>query len=213
MVVILIYWYIPYFNEFSVVNNFGLNVMHSMNQAKTLAGVVTSQTSNETSSSEEVENNVSDSTLSVKERIELFEKGTKQTPIIKEKHMKQTCGSHDLKQCNTEDKAAFSNVISNGSDGSVTLGMDEAGADQFDALSLDKGEDTEDEFNTVCEENGIEYNRPYSLDQFEAASNTSSNPKIDNTKEMQKEEEDKELGASNKKKILLNRKETISSLP
>ncbi|WP_353282186.1 hypothetical protein [Wolbachia endosymbiont (group A) of Aleiodes leptofemur] len=109
--------------------------------------------------------------------------------------MKQTCGSHDLKQCNTEYKAAFSNVISNGSDGSITLGMDEAGADQFDALSvLDKGEDTEDEFNTVCEEKGIEYNRPYSLDQFEAASNTSSNSQIDNTKEMQKEEEDIELG-------------------
>ncbi|WP_341822147.1 hypothetical protein [Wolbachia endosymbiont (group A) of Ischnus inquisitorius] len=125
----------------------------------------------------------------------MFEKGTKQTPIIKEKHMKQTCGSHDLKQCNTEYKAAFSNVISNGSDGSITLGMDEAGADQFDALSvLDKGEDTEDEFNTVCEEKGIEYNRPYSLDQFEAASNTSSNSQIDNTKEMQKEEEDIELG-------------------
>ena len=169
--------------------------MHSMNQAKTSAGVVTSQTSNETSFSEEVENNVSDSTLSVKERIKLFEKGTKQTPIIREKHMKQTCGSHDLKQCNTEYKAAFSNVISNGSDGSITLGMDEAGADQFDALSvLDKGEDTEDEFNTVCEANGIEYNRPYSLDQFKAASNTSSNSIIDNTKEMQKEEEDRELG-------------------
>ncbi|WP_353285678.1 hypothetical protein [Wolbachia endosymbiont (group A) of Gastracanthus pulcherrimus] len=165
--------------------------MYSTNQSNTLPKIVTLQTNNEVSFSEEVENNVSNSTLSVKERIELFEKGTKQTPIIKEKHMKQTCGSHDLKQCNTEYKAAFSNVISNGSDGSITLGMDEAGADQFDALSvLDKGEDTEDKFNTVY----IEYNRPYSLDQFEAASNTSSNSTIYNTKEMQKEEEDRELG-------------------
>jgi hypothetical protein len=62
--------------------NFGLNVMYSMNQAKTLAGVVTSQTNNETSFSEEVENNVSNSTLSVKEKIELFEKGTKQEPDL-----------------------------------------------------------------------------------------------------------------------------------
>ncbi|WP_265014523.1 hypothetical protein [Wolbachia endosymbiont (group B) of Camptogramma bilineatum] len=151
--------------------------MHSMNQAKTSAGVVTSQTSNETSLfSEEVENNVSDSTLSVKKRIELFEKGTKQTPIIKEKHMKQTCGSHDLKQCNTEYKAAFSNVIRNGSDSSITLEMDEAGADQFDALSsLDEGEDIEDEFNAVCEANGIGYNGGYYPDQFNVAFSTSSN--------------------------------------
>uniref|UniRef100_A0A3B0JCT0 Uncharacterized protein n=1 Tax=Wolbachia endosymbiont of Aleurodicus dispersus TaxID=1288877 RepID=A0A3B0JCT0_9RICK len=172
--------------------------MYSTNQSNTLPKIVTLQTNNEVSFSEEVENNVSDSTLSVKQRveaIELSQKGTKQTPIIKKKHMKQTCGSHDLKQCNTEYKAAFSNVISNGSDGSITLGMDEAGADQFDALSvLDKGEDTEDEFNAVCEANGIGYNGGYSLDQFEAASNTSSNSQIDNTKEMQKEEEDKELG-------------------
>ncbi|WP_264731066.1 hypothetical protein [Wolbachia endosymbiont (group A) of Sphaerophoria taeniata] len=148
-----------------------------MNQAKTSAGVVTSQTSNETSLfSEEVENNVSDSTLSVKKRIELFEKGTKQTPIIKEKHMKQTCGSHDLKQCNTEYKAAFSNVIRNGSDSSITLEMDEAGADQFDALSsLDEGEDIEDEFNAVCEANGIGYNGGYYPDQFNVAFSTSSN--------------------------------------
>ncbi len=151
--------------------------MHSMNQAKTSAGVVTSQTSNETSLfSEEVENNVSDSTLSVKKRIELFEKGTKQTPIIKEKHMKRTCGSHDLKQCNTEYKAAFSNVIRNGSDSSITLEMDEAGADQFDALSsLDEGEDIEDEFNAVCEANGIGYNGGYYPDQFNVAFSTSSN--------------------------------------
>ncbi|WP_353273213.1 hypothetical protein [Wolbachia endosymbiont (group A) of Portevinia maculata] len=151
--------------------------MHSMNQAKTSAGVVTSQTSNETSLfSEEVENNVSDSTLSVKKRIELFEKGTKQTPIIKEKHMKQTCGSHDLKQCNTEYKVAFSNVIRNGSDSSITLEMDEAGADQFDALSsLDEGEDIEDEFNAVCEANGIGYNGGYYPDQFNVAFSTSSN--------------------------------------
>ncbi|PBQ25331.1 hypothetical protein BTO27_05405, partial [Wolbachia pipientis wAus] len=151
--------------------------MHSMNQAKTSAGVVTSQTSNETPLfSEEVENNVSDSTLSVKKRIELFEKGTKQTPIIKEKHMKQTCGSHDLKQCNTEYKAAFSNVIRNGSDSSITLEMDEAGADQFDALSsLDEGEDIEDEFNAVCEANGIGYNGGYYPDQFNVAFSTSSN--------------------------------------
>ncbi|WP_353272527.1 hypothetical protein [Wolbachia endosymbiont (group A) of Urophora cardui] len=148
-----------------------------MNQAKTSAGVVTSQTSNETSLfSEEVENNVSDSTLSVKKRIELFEKGTKQTPIIKEKHMKRTCGSHDLKQCNTEYKAAFSNVIRNGSDSSITLEMDEAGADQFDALSsLDEGEDIEDEFNAVCEANGIGYNGGYYPDQFNVAFSTSSN--------------------------------------
>ncbi|MFP3025324.1 MAG: hypothetical protein ACEY3L_03390, partial [Wolbachia sp.] len=151
-----------------------------MNQAKTSAGVVTSQTSNETSFSEEVENNVSDSTLSVKERIELFEKGTKQEPDL-----------------NTECKLASLNVITNGSDSSITPKIDEAGSDfsvSCSSLVLDDGKDIEDEFNAVCEANGIEYNRPYSLDQFEAASNTSSNPKIDNTKEMQKEEEDRELG-------------------
>lgn len=154
--------------------------MHSMNQAKTSAGVVTSQTTNETSFSEEVENNVSDSTLSVKKRIELFEKGTKQEPDL-----------------NTECKLASLNVISNSNDSSITAKIDEAGADfsvSCSSLVLDDGKDIEDEFNAVCEANGIEYNRPYSLDQFEAASNTSSNPKIDNTKEMQKEEEDKELG-------------------
>ncbi|MDX5526368.1 MAG: hypothetical protein O7167_00510 [Wolbachia endosymbiont of Andrena nigroaenea] len=151
-----------------------------MNQEKTLAGVVTSQTNNEASFSEEVENNVSNSTLSVKERIELFEKGTKQEPDL-----------------NTECKLASLNVISNSSDSSITAKIDEAGADfsvSCSSLVLDDGKDIEDEFNAVCEANGIEYNRPYSLDQFEAASNTSSNPKIDNTKEMQKEEEDKELG-------------------
>ncbi|MHC3931443.1 UNVERIFIED_CONTAM: hypothetical protein LBW92_03075 [Wolbachia endosymbiont of Nasonia longicornis] len=152
-----------------------------MNQAKTSAGVVTSQTSNETSLfSEEVENNVSDSTLSVKKRIELFEKGTKQEPDL-----------------NTECKLASLNVISNSSDSSITAKIDEAGADfsvSCSSLVLDDGKDIEDEFNAVCEANGIGYNRPYSLDQFEAASNTSSNPKIDNTKEMQKEEEDIELG-------------------
>ncbi|MCX3064484.1 hypothetical protein [Wolbachia endosymbiont of Drosophila pseudotakahashii] len=151
-----------------------------MNQEKTLAGVVTSQTNNEASFSEEVENNVSNSTLSVKERIELFEKGTKQEPDL-----------------NTECKLASLNVISNSSDSSITVKIDEAGADfsvSCSSLVLDDGKDIEDEFNAVCEANGIEYNRPYSLDQFEAASNTSSNPKIDNTKEMQKEEEDKELG-------------------
>ncbi|MDX5507951.1 MAG: hypothetical protein O7149_05065 [Wolbachia endosymbiont of Hylaeus sinuatus] len=151
-----------------------------MNQEKMLAGVVTSQTNNEASFSEEVENNVSNSTLSVKERIELFEKGTKQEPDL-----------------NTECKLASLNVISNSSDSSITAKIDEAGADfsvSCSSLVLDDGKDIEDEFNAVCEANGIEYNRPYSLDQFEAASNTSSNPKIDNTKEMQKEEEDKELG-------------------
>ncbi|WP_353271600.1 hypothetical protein [Wolbachia endosymbiont (group A) of Rhorus exstirpatorius] len=151
-----------------------------MNQEKTLAGVVTSQTNNEASFSEEVENNVSNSTLSVKERIELFEKGTKQEPDL-----------------NTECKLASLNVISNSSDSSITAKIDEAGADfsvSCSSLVLDDGKDIEDEFNAVCEANGIEYNRPYSLDQFEAASKTSSNPKIDNTKEMQKEEEDKELG-------------------
>ncbi|BET37334.1 hypothetical protein [Wolbachia pipientis] len=151
-----------------------------MNQEKTLAGVVTSQTNNEASFSEEVENNVSNSTLSVKERIELFEKGTKQEPDL-----------------NTECKLASLNVISNSSDSSITAKIDEAGADfsvSCSSLVFDDGKDIEDEFNAVCEANGIEYNRPYSLDQFEAASNTSSNPKIDNTKEMQKEEEDKELG-------------------
>lgn len=154
--------------------------MYSMNQEKMLAGVVTSQTNNEASFSEEVENNVSNSTLSVKERIELFEKGTKQEPDL-----------------NTECKLASLNVISNSSDSSITAKIDEAGADfsvSCSSLVLDDGKDIEDEFNAVCEANGIEYNRPYSLDQFEAASNTSSNPKIDNTKEMQKEEEDKELG-------------------
>lgn len=167
--------------------------MHSMNQAKTSAGVVTSQTSNETSFSEEVENNVSDSTLSVKKRIELFEKGTKQTPIIKEKHMKQTCGSHDLKQCNTEYKAAFSNVIRNGSDSSITLEMDEAGADQFDALSsLDEGEDIEDEFNAVCEANGIGYNGGYYPDQFNVAFSTSSNCQTYDTIDVH--EEDRKSG-------------------
>lgn len=151
-----------------------------MNQEKTSAGVVTSQTNNEASFSEEVENNVSNSTLSVKERIELFEKGTKQEPDL-----------------NTECKLASLNVISNSSDSSITAKIDEAGADfsvSCSSLVLDDGKDIEDEFNAVCEANGIEYNRTYSLDQFEAASNTSSNPKIDNTKEMQKEEEDKELG-------------------
>ncbi len=167
--------------------------MHSMNQAKTSAGVVTSQTSNETSFSEEVENNVSDSTLSVKKRIELFEKGTKQTPIIKEKHMKQTCGSHDLKQCNTEYKAAFSNVIRNGSDSSITLEMDEAGADQFDALSsLDEGEDIEDEFNAVCEANRIGYNGGYYPDQFNVAFSTSSNCQTYDTIDVH--EEDRKSG-------------------
>lgn len=168
--------------------------MHSMNQAKTSAGVVTSQTSNETPLfSEEVENNVSDSTLSVKKRIELFEKGTKQTPIIKEKHMKQTCGSHDLKQCNTEYKAAFSNVIRNGSDSSITLEMDEAGADQFDALSsLDEGEDIEDEFNAVCEANGIGYNGGYYPDQFNVAFSTSSNCQTYDTIDVH--EEDRKSG-------------------
>lgn len=49
--------------------------MHSMNQAKTSAGVVTSQTSNETPLfSEEVENNVSDSTLSVKRELNCLKK-------------------------------------------------------------------------------------------------------------------------------------------
>ncbi|WP_026097203.1 hypothetical protein, partial [Wolbachia pipientis] len=165
-----------------------------MNQAKTSAGVVTSQTSNETPLfSEEVENNVSDSTLSVKKRIELFEKGTKQTPIIKEKHMKQTCGSHDLKQCNTEYKAAFSNVIRNGSDSSITLEMDEAGADQFDALSsLDEGEDIEDEFNAVCEANGIGYNGGYYPDQFNVAFSTSSNCQTYDTIDVH--EEDRKSG-------------------
>ncbi|WP_264685625.1 MULTISPECIES: hypothetical protein [unclassified Wolbachia] len=164
-----------------------------MNQAKTSAGVVTSQTSNETSFSEEVENNVSDSTLSVKKRIELFEKGTKQTPIIKEKHMKQTCGSHDLKQCNTEYKAAFSNVIRNGSDSSITLEMDEAGADQFDALSsLDEGEDIEDEFNAVCEANRIGYNGGYYPDQFNVAFSTSSNCQTYDTIDVH--EEDRKSG-------------------
>lgn len=151
-----------------------------MNQEKTSAGVVTSQTNNEASFSEEVENNVSNSTLSVKERIELFEKGTKQEPDL-----------------NTECKLASLNVISNSSDSSITAKIDEAGADfsvSCSSLVFDDGKDIEDEFNAVCEANGIEYNRPYSLDQLEAASNTSSNPKIDNTKEMQKEEEDKELG-------------------
>lgn len=154
--------------------------MYSTNQSNTLPKIVTLQTNNEVSFSEEVENNVSNSTLSVKERIELFEKGTKQEPDL-----------------NTECKLASLNVISNSSDSSITAKIDEAGADfsvSCSSLVLDDGKDIEDEFNAVCEANGIEYNRPYSLDQFEAASNTSSNSQIDNTKEMQKEEEDKELG-------------------
>ena len=154
--------------------------MYSTNQSNTLPKIVTLQTNNEVSFSEEVENNVSNSTLSVKERIELFEKGTKQEPDL-----------------NTECKLASLNVISNSSDSSITAKIDEAGADfsvSCSSLVLDDGKDIEDEFNAVCEANGIEYNRPYSLDQFEAASNTSSNFQIDNTKEMQKEEEDKELG-------------------
>lgn len=144
--------------------------MYSTNQSNTLPKIVTLQTNNEVSFSEEVENNVSNSTLSVKERIELFEKGTKQEPDL-----------------NTECKLASLNVMSNGSDSSITAKIDEAGADlsvSCSSLVLDDVKDIEDEFNAVCEANGIEYNRPYSLDQFEAASNTSSNSQIDNTKEM-----------------------------
>lgn len=107
--------------------------------------------------------------------------------------MKQTCGSHDLKQCNTEYKAAFSNVIRNGSDSSITLEMDEAGADQFDALSsLDEGEDIEDEFNAVCEANGIGYNGGYYPDQFNVAFSTSSNCQTYDTIDVH--EEDRKSG-------------------
>ncbi len=153
--------------------------MYSTNQSNTLPKIVTLQTNNEVSFFEEVENNVSNSTISVKERIELFEKGTKQEPDL-----------------NTECKLASLNVISDSSDISITAKIDEVGdfSVSCSSLVLDDGKDIEDEFNAVCEANGIGYNGGYSLDQFEAASNISSNPKIDNTKEMQKEEEDKELG-------------------
>ncbi|WP_265032633.1 hypothetical protein [Wolbachia endosymbiont (group A) of Sicus ferrugineus] len=145
-----------------------------MNQAKTLAGVVTSQTNNETSFSEEVENNVSDSTLSVKERIELFEKGTKQEPDL-----------------NTECKLASLNVITNGSDSSITPKIDEAGSDfsvSCSSLVLDDGKDIEDEFNAVCEANGIGYNGGYSPDQFNVAFSTSSNYQTYNTIDVHEED-------------------------
>ncbi|WP_238580386.1 MAG: hypothetical protein ABOJ95_001038 [Wolbachia endosymbiont of Armadillidium vulgare] len=143
------------------------------------------QTNNEVSFSEEVENNASNSTLSVKQRVEAIE--------LSQKGTKQTYDSHDLKQCNTEYKAAFSNVISNGSDGSITLEMDEAGADQFDALSaLDEGEDIDAEFNALFEKNKIGYNRPYSPDQFNVAFSTPSNYQTYNTIDVH--EEDRKSG-------------------
>ncbi|UPA55381.1 hypothetical protein MWH06_01705 [Wolbachia pipientis] len=145
-----------------------------MNQAKTLAGVVTSQTNNEASFSEEVENNISNSTLSVKERIELFEKGTKQEPDL-----------------NTECKLASLNVISNSSDSSITAKIDEAGADfsvSCSSLVLDDGKDIEDEFNAVCEANGIRYNGGYSPDQFNVAFSTSSNYQTYNTIDVHEED-------------------------
>nr|WP_253308970.1 hypothetical protein [Rickettsia endosymbiont of Ceutorhynchus assimilis] len=149
-----------------------------MNQAKTSAGVVTSQTSNETSFSEEVENNVSDSTLSIKERIELFEKGTKQEPDL-----------------NTECKLASLNVISNSSDSSITAKIDEAGADfsvSCSSLVLDDGKDIEDEFNAVCEANEIGYNGGYYPDQFNVAFSTSSNCQTYDTIDVH--EEDRKSG-------------------
>jgi hypothetical protein len=84
-------------------------------------------------------------------------------------------------------------VISNGSDNSITPKIDEAGADfSVSSLVLDDGEGIEDEFNAVCEANGIGYNGGYSPDQFNVAFSTFSNYQTYNTIEVH--EEDRKLG-------------------
>jgi len=172
---------------------------------------ITLQTNNEVSLPKEVENNASNFTLSVKERvgaIELLEKGTKCTSINEQKHVKQNLfvtsflSDHDLKQCNITYKQASLNVASYGSDSSITPKVDEVD-DEYNALvrslTLDDDEGISDEFDSLVvgslEESKRGYNHPYSFDQIEAASNTSSNSETYSTIiKVQKDEEVRESG-------------------
>lgn len=81
-------------------------------------------------------------------------------------------------------------MISNDRDSSITSRMDKQSAGRLDCkpLVLDDDKDIEAEFNEVYEYNKIIYNHPYSIDQFEVASSTSSNSKTYSTTEVQKED-------------------------
>lgn len=141
-------------------------------------GEITLQKNNEASLPKEVKNNASNSTLSVKERvgaIELLQKGTKCTSINKQNHVKQNLfvtsflSDHDLKQCNTTYKQASLNVVSNGSDSSITPKVDEVDA-EYNALVRSLVLDDEDvtaKFNVLVRSLEEDKRDPYSLDQIE----------------------------------------------